>query len=131
MEFRNIFIDDGHKERWLESISITNSKRENGDIDVYFAASLYIITGMEDVYARSKSYIHRGWIDFEKMLSVELSKSEKMLIALAGNFYNGGFFGEYTPWSIICDCNDKQYRLVLVSMWIRKNTINISDIERE
>ena len=57
-----------------------------------------------------------------------LSSGENILVALAGNFYNGGFFRDYTPSDIIGHCDAGMVDLVARAMRLRKQTINVNTI---
>ena len=62
------------------------------------------------------------------MLHMGLSSGENILVALAGNFYNGGFFRDYTPSDIIGYCDAGMVDLAARAMRLRKQTINVNTI---
>ena len=72
--------------------------------------------------------IHPNWIDFEALLQMGLSSGESVLVALAGNFYNGGFFNEYTPSDIVNYCDAGMTELAAKALWLRKQRINVNTI---
>ena len=101
-----IFKDNDHAQRWNEAVSTAGAIRDDGTIKGDFGASLYILTGLPSVYDRAQQHIHPGYIDFEPMFHMGLSSGETVLVALAGNIYNGGFFGGYTPQDIVSYCDE-------------------------
>jgi hypothetical protein len=123
-----IFTDDRHAEEWAEAIDLAGAHRDDDTVNSYFGASLFIITGVPGLYGRVKQHIHKSWLDFEAMLDMGLSTGERILVALAGNFYNGGFFRDYTPSDIIGHCDAGMVDLAARAMRLRKQTINVNTI---
>lgn len=123
-----IFTDDRHAEEWAEAIGRAGAHRADDTVNSYFGASLFIITGVPSLYSRVKQHIHNGWLDFEAMLHMGLSSGENILVALAGNFYNGGFFGDYTPSDIVGYCDAGMVELAARAIRLRKQTINVNTI---
>ena len=97
-----IFRSDKHAEQWAEAIDRAGAVNQDDTVSAYFGASIYILTGIPFLYDRVKKHIHRDYIDFEAVLNSGISSGERILVALAGNLYNGGFFDNYTPWDIAC-----------------------------
>lgn len=123
-----IFRNDTHAELWAEAIAIVGALQDNDIVSGYFGASLYIITGIPGLYERTKAHIHKGWIDFEAILGKGLSSGESVLVALAGNLYNGSFFDQYTPDDIISLCDGEMVELAAKALWLRKQRININTV---
>lgn len=123
-----IFKDDRHAEEWAEAIDRAGAHRDDDTVNAYFGASLFIITGVPGLYNRVKQHIHHSWLDIEPMLHMGLSSGESILVALAGNFYNGGFFGDYTPSDVIGYCDAGMVDLAARAMRLRKQTINVNTI---
>ena len=73
-------------------------------------------------------HIHPGYIDFEPMFHMGLSAGETVLVALAGNLYNGGFFGGYTPQDIVSYCDEEGVALATKAILLRKAALNINTI---
>lgn len=86
-----IFRSDKHAEQWAEAIDRVGAVNQDDTVSAYFGASIYILTGMPFLYDRIKKHIHRDYIDFEAILDNGISSGERILVALAGNLYNGGF----------------------------------------
>lgn len=122
------FRDDTHAEQWAEAIEEAGALRGEDTVNSYYGASLFIITGIPGLYSRAKKYIHNNWIDFTAILNMGLSTGESVLVALAGNFYNGGFFGEYTPYDIVNHCDAGMVELAAKAFWLRKQRINCNTI---
>lgn len=122
------FRDGVHKELFANALNKAEAINPNGKLKADFAASLYIITGIPDMYERVKEHIHSGYIDFESMFEVPFSTGENIMLALAGNLYNGGFFNDYTPWSIIATCDRDTTQLAAEAISIRNQSWNINEI---
>lgn len=123
-----VFMDENHAEQWSEAIDRAGALKNDDTVNSYFGASLFIITGVPGLYSRVKNHIHNSWIDFEAILKEGLSLGENILVSLAGNFYNGGFFDRYTPEDIINYCDRKNVELVARALWLRKQIVNINTI---
>lgn len=123
-----IFTDDRHAEEWAEAITQAGAQGDDDTVSAYFGASLFIITGMPGIYGRVKKHIHDGWIDFEAIMDMGLSTGERILMALAGNLYNGGFFKDYTPSDIIGYCDAGMVELAARAFSLRKREINLNTV---
>ena len=123
-----IFKDSEHAQRWNEAVGTAGAIRDNGTVNADFGASLYILTGLPSVYSRIWPHIHCGYIDFEPMLNAGLSTGEHILVALAGNLYNGGFFGGYTPQDIVSYCDTDGVELAARALALRKQRLDINTI---
>lgn len=123
-----IFRDDTHAEQWAEAIDRAGAHRDDDTVNSDFGASLFIITGIPDLYERVKQHIHKNWIDFEPMLYIGLSTGERILVSLAGNLYNGGFFDRYTPSDIVSHCDAGMTELAARALLLRKQRIDVSTI---
>ena len=122
------FFGHEHKKRWKEAVQSAGGVITDGTIKGDFGASLYILTGMPDVYSMVEKHIHRGYIDFDAMLHMGLSSGETVLVCLAGNLYNGGFFEGYTPADIIEKCDVESIALAVRAIMIRSQRFNINDL---
>ena len=123
-----IFRSDKHAERWAEAIDRAGAANQDDTVSAYFGASIYILTGIPFLYDRIKRHIHRDYIDFEAILNSGISSGERILVALAGNLYNGGFFDNYTPWDIVCNLDAGMVELAATAVWLRKRRIDINTI---
>ena len=123
-----IFKDNKHAQQWEEAVSAAGAVRDDGTIKGDFGASLYILTGLAGVYSRAQQHIHPGYIDFEPMFHMGLSAGETVLVALAGNLYNGGFFGGYTPQDIVSYCDTDGVELAARALALRKQRLDINTI---
>lgn len=123
-----IFRSDKHAEQWAEAIDRVGAVNQDDTVSAYFGASIYILTGMPFLYDRIKKHIHRDYIDFEAILDNGISSGERILVALAGNLYNGGFFDNYTPWDIVCNLDAGMVELAATAVWLRKRRIDINTI---
>lgn len=123
-----IFRDDTHAEQWAEAIDRAGALRDDDTVNPYYGASLFIITGIPGLYKRVERHIHNNWIDFEPILQMGLSTGESILVSLAGNFYNGGFFDRYTPSDIINHCDAGMIELAAKALLMRKKRIDVNTI---
>lgn len=123
-----VFLNDTHAEKWAEAIERAGALRDDDTVNSYFGASLFIITGIPGLYDRVKHHIYNGWVDFSAMLDMGLSSGERVLAALAGNFYNGGFFEGYTPSDIVDTCDSSMTELAAKALWLRKQRIDVNTV---
>lgn len=123
-----IFRSDKHAEQWAEAIDRAGAVNQDDTVSAYFGASVYILTGIPFLYDRIKKHIHRDYIDFEAILDNGISSGERILVALAGNLYNGGFFDNYTPLDIACGLDTGMAELAVTAIWLRKQRIDINTI---
>ena len=123
-----IFRSDKHAEQWAEAIDRAGAVNQDDTVSAYFGASIYILTGIPFLYDRVKKHIHRDYIDFEAVLNSGISSGERILVALAGNLYNGGCFDNYTPWDIACGLDTGMVELAATAIWLRKQRIDINTI---
>jgi hypothetical protein len=123
-----IFRDDEHAELFAEAIEKADALGDDDTISGYFGASLFIITGVPGLYSRVEKHIHNGWIDFGSILEMGLSTGENILVSLAGNLYNGGFFERYTPNDIIGYCDADMTELAAKAILLRKQRLNVNEI---
>lgn len=122
-----MFRDSSHAERWGAAIKAAGAITGGGTVKGDFGASLFIITGLPSVYNRAEQHIHNGWLDFEPMLGMALSTGERILVALAGNLYNGGFFDEYTPIDLVSYCDSDMVELAVEAIRLRKRKVFYSE----
>lgn len=130
-----IFIDNDHARRWDDAVRMAGAVRSDGTVDCDFGASLYILAGLPSIYDRIREHIHSGFIDFPRILRKGLSTGEHILVALAGNLYNGGFFHSgpinYTPLDIVSLCDADGVVLSTRALLLRKRKLNIFEIFSE
>ena len=117
------FNNAGHKDRWEQALrKVKGVNEDNGLVGSDYATSLYILTAEAELYERLEEHIHARWIDFDEMLHMGLSSGESILVALAGNLYNGGFFHErcHTPLDIATRLDEDGMTLALRAIAMRK-----------
>lgn len=123
-----IFRSEEHAERWAEAIDRAEAVNQDDTVSAYFGASIYVLTGIPFLYGRIEKHIHRDYIDFEAILDSGISSGERILVSLAGNLYNGGFFDRYTPWDIACSLDAGMVELAATAIWLRKQRIDINTV---
>lgn len=123
-----IFKDGDHAQRFAAAIQTARAVRDDDTIKGDYGASLYILTGLPSVYSRAQQHIHPGYIDYEPMLNMGLSTGETILVSLAGNLYNGGFFDRYTPQDIVSYCDTDGVALAARALTLRKQRLDINTV---
>ena len=120
-----IIIDSNHAGRLEGALHMAGAIRDNGTVNTDLGASIYILTGLPSVYSRIWPHIHCGYIDFEPMLNAGLSTGEHILVALAGNLYNGSYFDRFTPIDIVSYCDADGVELATQALRLRKQRLDI------
>ena len=115
--------DKKHEEQFKNALQAAGAINGDGTVKGDFGASLYLLTGLPNVYERVEQYIHYDWIDFDPMLALPLSSGERILVSLAGNLYNGRCFEGYTPMDIVGCCDKEAVELALSAIWMRKRKL--------
>lgn len=116
------YIDGKHKERFEAALRASGALKTGGKIDAYYGASLYLLTGLTGAWARLARYVEPSCLDFQEMLdNVVLSSGEEIIVRLAGNFYNGGFWTEagLTPWDIVSSLDGDCLNIVACAFRLR------------
>lgn len=116
------YIDEKHKERFEAALRASGGLKADGKVDAYYGASLYLLTGLAGAWARLARFVELGCLDFQEMLeNVVLSSGEEIVVRLAGNFYNGGFWTEagLTPWDMVAYLDGDFLNLVSCAFRLR------------
>lgn len=116
------YIDGKHNERFEAALRASGGLKAGGKVDAYYGASLYLLTGLAGAWARLARYVEPGCLDFQGMLeNVVLSTGEALIVRLAGNFYNGGFWNEagLTPWDMVSSLDGDCLNLVACAFRLR------------
>jgi len=122
-----IFKDKEHAERFKSALHTAGAINGDGAVKGDFGASLFLLTGLPDVYGWVEQHIHYGWLNFDPMLALPLSSGERILVALAGNLYNGRFFEGYPPLDVVGAGDNEAVELALKSIWLRRQKIRCDD----
>lgn len=123
------YIDEKHEQRLNDALRGSGAIKEGGRVDAYMGASLYLLTALPGTWGRLKRYVEPGCLDFAEMLeNVVLSTGEEIIVRLAGNFYNGGFWSDagLTPWDIVASLDGNCVALVACALWLRSSRLNVS-----
>nr|DAL85280.1 MAG TPA: Protein of unknown function (DUF2538) [Caudoviricetes sp.] len=114
------YIDDGHRARFEDALRASGALKTDGKISAYYGASLYLLTGLTGAWPRLSQYVELGCIDFPEILdNVVLSSGERLIVQLAGNFYNGGFW-EASPLDLVGELDVESFALCLEALRARK-----------
>lgn len=114
------FLSPEHKSDYIDALEITGAVGPDNGISSYFGASLYLLTGLRGAWSRLKRYIGCSFIDHGAALDdLRLSRGEVLIVRLAGNLYNGGFW-EDSPWDLISELDAETFGLSLEALRLRK-----------
>lgn len=123
------YIDGKHRERFEGALAASGALETSGKIDAYYGASLYLLTGLTGAWARLARYVEPGCLDFQEMLdNVALSSGEQIIVRLAGNFYNGGFWTDagLTPWDMVASLDGDYMNLVACAFRLRASRLTLT-----
>ena len=121
---------DEHKARMREAVELTAAEEKGGRINNEYAATLYLLTGMEQTWPRLKKYIGKRYIDCASMLENErLSSGEELIVAFAGNLFNGRTYRDFTPIDLIDRLDNASIVLVIHGIIARKRTFTTEELE--
>ena len=115
------FLSEQHLENFREAVSlIPNSVDcETGRISSYYSGSLFLLTGLESSWPRLRRFC-TGYIDCGSILDeLVLSRGEQLIVRLAGNLYNGGFW-DGSPAELANELDDHCFQLCLAALLLRR-----------
>ena len=90
-------------------------------------ALFYILAGNEDLYSKINSVydFDNNWINLDCFEHADFSSSSKALVRLGFNLYNS-YKDEYTsPIDVLCDLDEKNFKLAINAIQLRFNMIAI------
>lgn len=119
------WIYDGHMEAMRQAVFETAAINKMGGLRREYAATLYLLTGMEDVWLRIKHCVSRNGIDYEEMLEEPLSSGERLIVGLAGNLFNGASYIHFTPMDLIDRLDDDMLKLAINGIALRRSNLPI------
>lgn len=115
------FLSELHLQNFREAIElIPNARPGSGRrLSTDYAASLFLLAGLEEAWPSLRRFCC-GYIDCGSILeALSLSTGEQLVVRLAGNLYNGGFW-EDTPADLVNFLDDRYFRLCLSALKIRR-----------
>lgn len=115
------FLSEHHLENFREAIGLIPDAVSADDqrINSYYGASLFLLAGLEEAWPRLRRFC-AGYIDCTSILEeLSLSTGEQLVVRLAGNLYNGGFWS-YTPADLVSFLDDRCFHLCLSALAIRR-----------
>lgn len=117
------FLSPEHMAYFISALEQTDKVRSDGRIDAYYGASLFLLTGLEYAWPRLRKYVSVDCIDHGAMLDeVCLSRGEVLIVRLAGNLYNGGFWQD-SPWDLVAETDEECFALALEGLRLRKGRL--------
>lgn len=115
------FLSEQHLENFREAVGLIPDAVDSktGRISAYYGGSLFLLTGLESVWPRLSRFC-AGYIDCDGMLNgLVLSGGEQLVVRLAGNLYNGGFW-EGSPVDLVEELDDHCFHLCLTALRLRR-----------
>lgn len=116
-----MFLSNEHIHNFCEAVGLIPDAIADKDtrrLSSYYRASLFLLTGLN-----SWSMLRRfcaGYIDIDGMLNkLPLSSGEALVVRLAGNLYNGGFWTG-TPLNLVSDLDRKMSQLCIDALLLRR-----------
>lgn len=116
------FLSEQHLENFREAVGLIPDAVDGktGRISAYYGGSLFLLTGLESSWPRLRPFC-TGYIDCDGMLDgLPLSSGERLVVRLAGNLYNGGFW-DGSPADLASELDDQCFRLCLIALWLRRS----------
>lgn len=115
------FLSEQHLENFREAVGLIPDAVDGntGRISAYYGGSLFLLTGLESSWSRLRPFC-TGYIDCESMLDgLPLSGGERLVVRLAGNLYNGGFWVG-SPLDLVSELDEDCFQLCLSAIEIRR-----------
>jgi hypothetical protein len=125
-----IFTSLEHKQRFVQVIQDLG-KVYNGKLDPEYAAALYILTSHTGTWNKAQQYVDKKGhgIDFPTMIEDrDWSGGYGVLIKWASNLFNGET--HIDPLELL-RLDEANFGLALTALWIRRHSLQISDLLRE
>lgn len=116
-----MFLSDKHIQNFCEAVSlIPDAIADKGTrrLSSYYGASLFLLAGL-DAWPQLRRFC-TGYIDIDGMLNeVPLSSGEVLVVRLAGNLYNGGFWVG-TPLDLVSELDREMSGLCINALLLRR-----------
>lgn len=122
------WIYEGHKAAMRSAVERTQAANKTGHISREYAATLYLLTGMEWTWPRLEKHTGAHFIDCHGMLDEGLSRGEEHIVALAGNLFNGGTYAKFEPIDLVDHLDNDMYRLAVNGLRLRRSDLEAEDI---
>lgn len=123
-----MFLSDKHIQNFCEAVSlIPDAIADKGTrrLSSYYGASLFLLAGL-DAWPQLRRFC-TGYIDIGGMLNeLSLSSGEALVVRLAGNLYNGGFWNG-TPLDLVCELDGKYSELCLNALHLRRGRLTFDE----
>ncbi len=113
---------DGHQEAMEQAVKKTPAIKK-GVLSKEYAASLYLLTGLESAWSVLQKYVNRDGIDHKGMLDEPLSEGERLIVGLAGNLFNGGIYIDFTPIDLIDSLDGAMLVMAINGILLRRGTL--------
>lgn len=123
------FFHKDHAARMKEAVETVGAAEPDGTLNREYAATLYLLTGMEWTWPRLTQHIGRRSIDCEAMLKEHrLSRGEELIIALAGNLFNGRSYTSFTPIDLIDRLDETMLQLAINGFALRRSDMTLAEL---
>lgn len=117
------FMDNAHRNRFVDSVCTVGAIKPNGHISSYFGAALYILTAMEEVWGGGR-YVTQGCIDFDGIFNSYLSSAQEILVKAARSLYVGR--NRMDLMDPIAVLSDSFFTLYMTALYIRRYGIRMA-----
>lgn len=123
------FIYMEHAARMREAVETVGAAEPDGRLNREYAATLYLLTGMEFTWPRLKKYTGRRSIDCEAMIeNLRLSRGEELIVALAGNLFNGRTYSSFQPIDLIDRLDNNMLELAINGIALRRSDTTLAEL---
>ncbi len=129
METKIKWMYDGHREAMKQAVSQTRAINKAGNLDREYAAALYLLTGMEDVWFRIEKYVNMDGIDYEEILYRPLSIGERIVVELSMNLFSGSICIKFTPIDLVGCLDDYMFELAINGIILRRGRSTVAMLE--
>ncbi len=120
----------GHREAMKRAVSQTRAINKAGNLRRNYAAALYLLTGIENVWSQVAQYVNRYGINYnEGILKESFSSGEWFIIALSENLFNGDCCIDFTPIELIDYLNDAMFELAINGIILRRGNPTLAMLE--
>ncbi len=123
-----VFLSNEHINNFCEAVGLIPDAIADKDtrrLSAYYGASLFLLTGLE-TWPMLRRFC-AGYIDIDGMLSeLPLSSGEALVVRLAGNLYNGGFWTG-TPLDLVSELDRERSELCINALRLRRGRLKFDE----
>lgn len=122
------FYNEDHRQNVVNCLRHENRVYPDGKADSYYLPAFYLLLSTKnDLYKKTRRFIDRDGIDFEEMLSTQdFASSERKLIKLAANLFNGSM--EVSPSELIDTMDDENFQMALQAIFFKRTGCHVREL---